>query len=173
MINLLPPQQKEELLQEQRYRLYLILGALVMVFLIALSLVLFAVKTYISGKVESLTIILPPQLHDSEEEIFVINKNLQSLDLFYAGQPGFAVILEKISKIIPAGINPASIVLSFSKKSGNFSASLQGFSLTREFLFQLKKNLESDQIFKDINFPPSNWVKPENIEFTATFKVEP
>ena len=58
----------------------------------------------------------------------------------------------------------------FSKKTEDFSASLRGFSPDREYLSQFKKNLESNASFKDVNFPPSTWVKPRDIEFSISFK---
>lgn len=170
-INLLPPQQKKELFHEQKYKLFLIFGVLAVVFLIALSLALFAIKIHISGESQGEKIIIPAQVQDYEKEILAINKNLQNLSSFYEEAPNFIKIIEEISKIVPQGIGLTSLSLNFSKKTRNFSAFLQGFSPDRELLFQFKKNLESDTSFKDVNFPPSSWVKPENIEFSISFKA--
>lgn len=172
MINLLPPQQKKELKQEQEYKLLLILGISVIVFLVALSLMLFTVKIYISGKVQSNKIITAAIPQDQEREVAEINKNFKNLNLFYARSPHSAEFFEKISKILPANTSLTSISLNFSQKEDNFPVSLQGFSPTRELLLQLKKNLDSEASFKDINFPVSNLLKPENIEFSVSFKAE-
>jgi len=75
MINLLPPQQKKELLQEQRYKLFLIFGVLAIVFLIALSLSFFAIKINISSESRSEKAVISPQIQDNEAKIIEINKN--------------------------------------------------------------------------------------------------
>jgi len=49
---------------------------------------------------------------------------------------------------------------------------LSGFAPTREVLFKLKKNFESKEMIKDLSFPLSNWVEPEDIEFNLRFKVD-
>lgn len=172
MINLLPPQQKKELFYEERYKLLIILGISAVAFLLAFSLALFAVKIYISGKVQSYRIIASAMLQDEEGTITSANKKLENLSSFYANQPDPAGFLEKLSGVIPESAGLTSISLVFSKKDGGFSASLHGFSPTREELLKFKKNLESEVKFKDINFPPANWVKPENIEFSVNLKVE-
>lgn len=170
MINLLSPQQKKEIIEEQRYRLFSILGVLAVLFLVVLSLALFSIKTYISGKAQSEKILIPAQLQGQEEQIREINEKLQKLNSFYGKQVSFSGILEKVSKILPRGIRLASLS-SETVKSGDSKISLQGFSPTRDLLLQLKKDLESESGFRDINFPPSNWVKAENIDFSVNFHI--
>ena len=172
MINLLPPQQKKELFWEERCKLFLIFGISAIVFLIALTLALLAVKIYISGQVQSYRIITAAISKDDGGEINKINQRLEDLDSFYGKSPDFSEFLEKISSLLPQKTYLISLSLAFSQKDGDFLASLQGFSPTRELLLQIKKNLESELNFKDINFPASNWVKPENIEFSVNFKVK-
>ncbi|KKU57551.1 MAG: hypothetical protein UX81_C0033G0007 [Parcubacteria group bacterium GW2011_GWA2_47_12] len=170
MINLLPPQQKKELLQEQRYKLFLIFGVLAVVFLIALSLSFFAIKINISSESRSEKAVISPQIQDNEAKIIEINKNLRNAEFFYEKKPDFTKMMGEIFKIIPPKISLTSLSLDFSKKTEDFSASLRGFSPDREYLSQFKKNLESNASFKDVNFPPSTWVKPRDIEFSISFK---
>lgn len=172
MINLLPPQQKKEALEEQKYKLFLISGALIIVFLIALSLTLLAIKINISAKSQEERIVIPEQIKDKEMEIYAINKDLQDLASFYNRKPDFIKNIEKISAITPQDIKLTSISINFSGKTGVFSLTLQGFAPTRELLSQFRRNLESDASFGDINFPPSNWVKPKDIEFNINLKAE-
>jgi len=172
MINLLPPQQKKELFLKERYKLFLISGISAIVFLIALTLALLAVKVYISGQVQSYRIITASIPDEGEGKIGEINRGLENLDSFYSKSPDFSEFLEKISSLLPQKTYLTSISLSSNQKDGNFSASLQGFSPTRELLLQIKKNLESESGLRDINFPASNWVKPENIDFSVNFKVQ-
>ena len=109
MINLLPPEQKKELLREERYKLVLILGVLVVFFLASLSLILLSIKIYISGEFLSQKILVDSEeekfkiseIQKLEEEIKSINQNLEKLNSFYKGQPNLTELLEKISKILP------------------------------------------------------------------------
>jgi len=170
MVNLLPPQQKWELRQEEKYKLFLILVISVIVFSVALSLVLLTVKIYISGNLQGNKIVAASSLQEQEKGIVATNKNLENLDSFYGKSSDFAQFLENISGILPVGIRLTSVSL-VSLKDGGFSASLQGFSPTREILLQMKNNLGEKEDFKDINFPVSNWVKPDNVDFIVNFKV--
>ena len=172
MINLLPPQQKKELFYEERYKLSLISGISIIVFLVSLFSALLAVKFYIYGKTQSNKINIAAISQDQDREIIEINKKLERLDFFYGGSPNITEFLEKIYKIIPENVRLTSISLNFSQKDGNFSVSLRGFSPTRELLIQLKKNLESEATLQDINFPVSNWVKPEDVDFSVNFMVK-
>ena len=172
MINLLPPQEKQELLQEEKYRLVLILCCLVLIFLISLSLILLSLKIHISGQSDSQRILVratekqfqSSQMQKLETEINLINKNLAKLDSFYQNQVSFAGVLEKISEIIPEGMYLTSLALN--KKE----VSLGGFSPSREILFEFKKRLEQESAFEEVYFPPASWVTPK--DFTATFKLK-
>ena len=171
MINLLPPQQKQELLYEQKYKMLLIISLVLLVFIISLSLSFFSVKTYIAGRAQSEKISVPVPDKDLEEDLQIANQKLKKLELFYIGQTEFSQFLEKISEILPQDIYLTSVSLIAADKK-KAKVSLRGLSKTRELLFQLKKQLESDANFKDINFPPSNWVKAENISFSISFQME-
>lgn len=172
MINLLPPQQKKELLYEQKYKLFLIFGVLAVIFLIAIFLTFFAIKINISSESQREKIVISPQAQDSEAKILEINNDLHDLASFYGNRPDFTKIIGEILEIIPPKISLVSLSLDFSKKTEDFSASLRGLSPDREYLSLFKKNLESDSSFNDINFPPSTWVKPKDIEFNIIFKVK-
>lgn len=172
MINLLPPSEKNNLEIEKKYRLVLILCSITLFFLIALSLILFSLKIHVAGQSESQRIIVTAtekqfqnsQAQKLEADINSINENLVKLDSFYKNQANFTGFLEKISKIVPEGMYLAN--LSLRQKE----VSLNGYSPTREILFEFKKRLEEEPAFEDVYFPPASWVTPE--DFTATFKLE-
>ncbi|MFH1841285.1 MAG: PilN domain-containing protein [Candidatus Nealsonbacteria bacterium] len=178
MINLLPPQQKENILKEKQYKLVLILEILFLSFLFCLSLILVSLKIYISGQVESQKIVVQleeenfkkSEAQSLEKEIKLINKNLLSLNSFYESQVDWVDLLERISRDIPEGayLTNLSVV---PQKEGWLSCSFVGYSSTREVLSELKRTLESEEGFKDVYFPPSNWVKSKDIDFSATFNI--
>jgi Tfp pilus assembly protein PilN len=178
MINLLPPQQKDELAAEERFKILIIFGIVILSFFISLILVLFALKFYFSGQLEVQDIFLKqkiaanPQVGQLEKEMNHLNKVVTDLDSFYKKEYSLTGILDEIIKTIPSGINLNSLNFQLAE-GGQYKASLSlsGFSPTRELLLEFKKNLESREVFKEVIFPSSIWVEPINISFTVNFKI--
>ena len=177
MINLLPPQQKEEGIREEIWKLISILGILSLVFISYLSLILFSIKIYISSELESQKIIYDieeekfkaSEIQDFQKRIISLNQNVSKLDSFYQEQINLTKILEKISITLPPGVYLTN--LNWQKEMSQIGVS--GFAPTRENLFEMKKNLEKEKDFENVYFPPSNWVKPKDINFYVTFKIKP
>lgn len=177
MINLLPPQQKEELKREEKWKLTSLLGILSLVFLLYLSLILFSIKIYISSELESQKIIYDieekkfeaSEIQDFQKKIISLNQNLSKLDSFYREQVDLTRILEKISATLPPGVYLTN--LNWQKEMSQIGVS--GFAPARENLFEIKKNLEKEKDFDNVYFSPSNWVKPKDINFYVTFKIKP
>jgi len=176
MINLLPPEQKQELREEQGLKLVLILGIVILAFLISLTLILFSIKTSLSADLESQKIYFEqrekelesPKIQELEGKIKNYNLTLSQLKSFYQGQLDLTSILEKISKTLPE--RTYLTTLNFDSQISQIS--LSGFSPNREELLQFKKNLEKTEGLKEIYFPPANWLKPTDIDFSVNFKLE-
>jgi len=182
MINLLPSEEKNTLKKEEKYRLTFILGTFVLFFLATLSLILFSLKFYLAGEVAGYQILVnfekqkavTLEAQNIEKEISLLNQNLNTLATFYENQPGFAEVFKKISNIVPADMYLNTLSLNPSQdKESRFRVSLTGYSKTREILLDFKNRLESESIFQGIYFPPSSWVKPEDINFSASFEIAP
>lgn len=164
MINLLPSQQKEELLEEKRLKLALILGIVILSFFVCLSLFLFAIKISISSKLQIQKITIDQKEKDFktlqnqklEEEIKNYNNILSQLESFYKERIDLTDIFEKISAVLPLETYLES--LSFNSLNGQIS--LTGFSPNREKLLEFQENLNKTGYFKDINIPASSWVDP-------------
>jgi Tfp pilus assembly protein PilN len=173
MINLLPPQYKAEFKKEENWKLTLILSLLFIIFLICLTLILFSIKIFISGQLEAQKILLlqeekkfeESQIQNLEEKIATSNQTILKLDSFYQGQISLAGILEKIFETLPSDVYLTTLDFNLSQFS------LFGYSLTREILLEFKENLEKEELFEEIYFPPSNWVKPSDIDFSVNFKI--
>ncbi len=181
MINLLPPEEKEGLIKEENWKLVLILGILVLFFLVSFSLILFSIKIFISGEVEAQKILFEerekefqnPQIQNLQENLIALNKIIFQLDSFYQKQLNLSEILEQISKTLPSEIYLTNLsIFPQTEEEQIINCSLSGFSPTREILLEFKKNLEKEEKFQEIYFPPANWVKPSDINFTINFKVE-
>ncbi len=181
MINLLPPVEKEELLLEKKKRITIILWLLVLFFLLCLILILFSVRIYLQIQAESEKTLLDETrkefrqsgIQDFREEINSVNLTLTKLNSFYQQKTYFSEILERISGILPQGIYLTNFSTEFAVEEGKYiEVSLSGFSPTADSLFEFKGNLEKESDFKDIYFPPSNWVKLIGINFSVTFKIK-
>jgi len=179
MINLLSPIEKEALTQEENWKLVLILGIIFIASLISSALILFSIKIYISGQIEAQKILLlqkeleSSQVQPLKKEIKSANFTLSQLNSFYQETANSGEILEKISQALPTGTYLTNFTLTtiVEKEEYPTQASLSGFSPDREALLEFKKNLESQELFKEIYFPPATWVKSTNIEFSLNFKT--
>lgn len=176
MINLLPPEQKEELFAREKLKIVLILGMIIIFFLISLGLVLFSVKMLISTDVQIQGVLVEekekelknPKIEDLEGKIKEYNLSLLKLKGFYQGQKNLTAVLEKIPTILPDKIYLTALNLN----PPNSQISLSGYSPSREILLEFKEKLEKSEDFKEIYFPPTNWVEPVDINFTVIFKFK-
>ena len=181
MINLLPSQQKEELLNQERLRLVFILGMLFSLFLLSLALILLLVENYFSLNLGDQKILFEEKEKkvsfnkDLEEEIVKANSSFSNLDSFYEKQHNLTESLEKIYQTLPGGAYLTDFNLVFTdQKIGTqlikrAKISLSGFCPTRELLLVLKENLENEESFSDIYFSPGSWVEPVETTFSVAF----
>lgn len=175
MINLLPPEYKENLLFEEAKRLVIILGSLVFISLVSLALILFSIKIYLSSQVKIQKDFLDlqtqkkenPEIGQLENEVRAANKKISQLDNFYKKQGSFSEVMGKINKAIPAGL----YLNNFAYSKTDSKIILAGYSPARETLVQFRKNLE--EIFQQkVDIPPANWIKPVNVDFSGiNFKI--
>jgi len=181
-MNFLPLGEKKELALERSKKIILIVWVLFLFFLFCLVLALLFLNTYFKIKVKSENILLnsaKKEFNSSEiakfkDEIKEANLNLKKLSSFYRKKIYYSDILKNVSESIPESIylNSLSISLSFVKKGGKIiDISLSGFSPTREKLLNFRKNLENNSYFYKVYFPPSDWIKAEDINFSATFRL--
>ncbi|MBZ9578291.1 PilN domain-containing protein [Patescibacteria group bacterium] len=171
MINLLPPKERENLIQEENWKLVLILGILFLSLLMCLILILLSIQIYNSGKIQSQKVIIEigekefedPETQNFRKKIILINQNFSKLNSFYQSQTNLIEILEKISGTFPEEIYLTS--LSYQKE--NLQISLSGYAPNREVLVGFKKNLEKE--FPDAHFSPQSWFEPT--DFQVNFKI--
>lgn len=178
MINLLPPQKKEELRKEKNLKLVFILGFLFLSSLFCFVLLLLPIRVFFSGEVEAQKILYKQeendfnnsQLQSLQKKILQANTKINQLDAFYKQQFQFMEVFDGISKIFPKEMSLTS--LSVHPQAGKITVNLLGFSPTRSALLLLKENLEKEEKFSEIKFPPSNWLESENINFSASFEIK-
>jgi Tfp pilus assembly protein PilN len=124
MINLLPPENKERLLQEEKWRMILILQIIFLSFLICLVLILGLVSIYISGRAKVQKIILAEEekrfegseAQEFQEKIIFFGKELGRVNNFYENQPNLVEQFENISKTLPSGVYLTTLSLTSQKE---------------------------------------------------------
>ena len=181
MLNLLPQKEKEELIQEESFKLVLVLGILILIFLICLSLILFSIGISIGGQLAIEKALLSQKeteishLQELGKEIKNLNLTFSKLDSFYQKNPNFVKILEITSKTLLPGTYLTSFNFNPLAKTEAEKylgeVILNGYSPTREILLEFKKNLEQEELFQEVYFPSTNWVEPTDINFTVNFKL--
>ena len=81
--------------------------------------------------------------------------------------------MEKISETLPQGVYLTNLSLRPApKEAQKLQVSLAGFCPTRDILSEFKKRLEAVEVFKEIDFPPSNWLQSKDIDFYLTLKLQ-
>ena len=178
MINLLPPSEKEKLFLEKKKRMVIILWFLALFFVVCLIFILFSVKIYLQDQLKIQKTLLSQsqkeagmiEIKDFKERVNLINEKLAALNSFYRKKLYFSEVLENVSFTLPQGLYLTNLFFEKSKQS-EVAVFLSGFSPTRELLFDFKQKLEEEPDFKEVSFPPANWVKSKNINFIVSFKI--
>ncbi len=180
MINLLPPEEKEELLLEQNKRLIAILGSALLIVLFCMFLISMSVKYYVLGEAVSQKFILEaaekkyqtPDFIEAKSIIQKYNQNLAILKSFYKEDIDISQAVKDISNIQrPDGLYFTNLSLNRQKEEGVIDAAISGFSDTRENLLNFQKNIEENSSIKNPYFSPESWTRPKNINFSLTFKI--
>jgi len=174
MINLLPPQYKEELRKERRFYLLVILEVIFFFFLISLTLVLFSIKIDIAAGLEEQKVIFESASRQFsyfkpiKERVDLTNKEVSIADSFYKNQYKPTLLVEKISALLPKGVYLTS--LSYEKKT--MAVNLAGFSPTVDALLEFRDNIRSQEEFEDVSFPIILWMQPADINFNISLKIK-
>lgn len=181
MINLLPPKEKEELRLENNIKLVIVLGNIFIISLICLSLVLFSLKFYILTRVSSQDYELleaekkykTPDFISLKQIIQQSNETIIKVDNFYKKDNHIWGTLETILELQrPSGVYFTSIVINRKKEDAKHKVSIYGASDNRDNLLIFKNNIERNEQIENLNFPASNWLKPNNIDFSLTFETK-
>ena len=171
MINLLPPQQKRELLSRGSRKIATTLGLVVLLSFLCLILILVFLKMYLLIQIDSQENSLAAigqqldkaNVKATQEEIKNLNKKASGVKSFFDEKNSLKDIIEKLSPAIPQGIYLTDI--SYSKTSSQIL--LAGFSPSQELLKQLKKNLEGIYAKEKVTFPSDVWSDLTNINFSG------
>jgi Tfp pilus assembly protein PilN len=180
MINLLPPEKKEEIRNERNWKISLILSVNLIAVFVCLGLVLFLINIFLSSKIDFQNIIYQEKEKDFNslktqtlsQNLEIFNQTFSRLDSFYQNQFRATKTLESVSRDIPTGIYLTNLLINPKKEVEITECVLTGFSANRDALLKFKENLEKKEEIKDVYFPTSSWVKATDINFTINFKIK-
>ena len=77
---------------------------------------------------------------------------------------------EQISKALPEGAYLTSLNYT-PLGSAKAKITLAGFARQTEDLLSLRTSLEQNPLFGNFHFPPSNWIRAANIDFSFDFEI--
>ncbi len=157
----------------------LIIWILVFLFSLFLVLGLFFINVCLERKISGLEqriyseegALGHAEIEDMRQKVSKANKLLTELMSFYQKKLYFSGIFSDIYEIMPEGTYLTNASFTQNENEKTINVSLSGFSPTREKLLTLKSNIETKEGFQETFFPPSNWVKPVDINFSANFKI--
>ncbi|MBI4359007.1 MAG: hypothetical protein HY577_00225 [Candidatus Nealsonbacteria bacterium] len=175
MINLLPAQEKKEILIEQRLKLVLIFEIGLLLFLVSSLLTLFSTQIYLQGEINSNEIVIAQREKEvpatlMQQEIKELNGELEQVESFYERQIYLADVLKDVFQKLPTGSYLTSF--SFVRDLGQKKINLVGFVPSREKLLDFKRSLEADSRFDRVDLPPGNWVSATNIDFYLSLELK-
>jgi len=174
MINLLPPNKKEELFLEQVKKMVFVIGGLAVISLVCFILILLSIKFYILREVVHQKTILAEagnaNLFETKKIVEKYNEILPDIASFYKGKIYFSDALSDILKIKnSSGLYLSEISLD-KGTGGAIKTVISGISDTRENLTILKNSVETDPKIKNSQFSPDSWIKEKNTNFYLTFE---
>lgn len=181
MINLLPPQQQEELRRYRIKKITIALGVIGTTFLVVLALVLLTLTIHLRGEVEYQSSVLETKRGESktdeiesiQDEFSDYNEKVSKLQKFYKQQDHPSKFLKELDSVLPPSVYLTS--LSYNKvEGGEYQARvrLSGYCPSRETLLGLKNKIDEKAEWGELELPPSNWVKPADISFKLNFKIK-
>lgn len=181
MINLLPPEEKKNLIAEEQRKITLILGLVVLIFFVSFILVLVSVNFSMASQLKALNVTLTNKESQSQtsgvqtvdKEVSQANQSLVKLDSFYKQKVSMTAFLEKISGILPQGIYLENIsVTPLGTGGGIFQVVLSGHAASIDNVLALNDKLKADQSFSQISFPPDTWFQKQDFDFNVTFQAD-
>ncbi len=180
MINLLPPEEKQNLAADQQRKIIFILGLVVMIFFSALVLVLVSVNITVATQLKGENILLQNkesalnqgQVQEIRKEITQANNKMSDLGNFYKNKVSMSGFLSRLSGIFPKEIYLKSISINpLSSGPKDFQVIISGHATSIENVIDLNNKLKSETGFSQITFPQDTWFEKQDFDFDLTFKA--
>jgi len=177
-INLLPPQQKKRLELKALYQNIISSGFILFLLILFLIVFLAGFLIFLNFRyrvienritVEQSKIIQTQTVKEMEKKLKDLNRELEELGEIETGRSNLYSILDNISSNLLLGVRVYTLEVNRSSEM----VTISGFSPSRENLLAIKKILETDSHYKNVDFPLSNLANPQNINFRFSFIYAP
>lgn len=187
MINLLPPKYQQKLREEQRFRLVLLFGVIFGIAFIALSIFLLVIQVALAKErlLQESKLISFKERTTREDSTLVEIKNwnskLKNIAAFKEKRRGLKGVIDEVASSLPEELYLLSLsytpAFETRKKEDKIvrtpaTIAVTGKAQTREQLLSFKDALQANPFFAEVVFPPSNWVKPQDITFSFQAKLQ-
>jgi len=173
-INLLPEEKKNKIKRKKRISTIIKQEILFLSAIFFLIVILFDINFILKFQLNSLE--KNYSLEQSQSKYQELKKyedkfkkiNLKTVLLYdiEKDQLYWSRIFYELDKIIPDGILINNI------SNSGYKVSLAGKSVKRENLLKFQENINASQCLSDVNFPLSNLVTKENVNFQIDFKIK-
>ena len=170
-LNIIPPQLKKEIKIKTVYAALKDFYAILFINICFLGIILLASLGVIQAhfvKTIKNSSLLTKSVENYEQQIKEINTKINEVEKIQAEAVNWSYLLSLLWEQTPKGIFFNKISLNKDKNS----LILNGLSDTRENLLVLKSLIEDSGYFKNINFPISNLLKKENVNFTISAEIK-
>lgn len=170
-LNLIPSYEKEKLLQGKRFRTavrwefgFSILLGFFILMLVSVNYILsleasLALEKRINGKEYE-------KVEEFQKGTKEINNLVSELEKIQKGQLYWSHLLEVMNKNIPEGIMLENL------STKEYGVSFSGRSKTRDKIVIMKEVLEREKCVSELNFPLSNLISKEDVNFQINFKLK-
>ncbi len=175
MINLLPPDNKEQLRRHRAITHTVLISSIAALFFIGLTAALLAAHIHTNAQKQLAEARYKAQQTQLEterrqsllEEIQQVNADIQTVLDFYEERPAATPALGDIATNLPseASLNSLSYIRQ------NRQITITGDAERRSQLVSLKDTFEENKRFATVDFPPSNWVSERDITFLVRLEL--
>lgn len=173
-LNLIPPNKKEEIERNRRLKMVIrtevVMTIIAVVFLVVFVSFRYSLELDLAGeKMLNSEIEKADQferIKNYDNQFNQANERIKQIAAIDKAQLYWSKIFEKISQLIPAGIEVRTLT------TDQYAVTIVGLSDTRDNLIEFKSKLEENACFSDIVLPLSNLVDKADVDFKITFNVK-
>ncbi len=176
IINLISPEQKEEVEQEKKLKTLFCLAVFPFLFIVIFCGALYFIKYFGTNFITQDKFFYLYQIEEladiseKENDIKKFNNLITEIDSFYKNQKEVTSLLEEIKEIIPESAYYKTIQLE--KRGADLEFVLSGTAIDWETVFEIEETFKEMEKFGNLNFSPQNWTKEKDIDFLVSFVIK-
>lgn len=170
-LNILPQKQKKEirlkLLYNKLKNIFSVIIIISCAYAILLLLMELTLQMHFISTIDE-TSLINKSTENYSTKIYDINVQLDEAETIQKNYSQKSILIEFLSQNIKSDISISNLSLN----KNNNTLSLTGFSGSRQSLLDLKEVLENADNFSSVNFPISNLLKKNDINFDISAQID-